>query len=91
MNRYSDELRSQVIKEFSEVKSYSLLAEKHNIPESTIYYWVRPSKPVNKAKEHFASTENKDLKKKLYESELENQILRELLKKTYQVVDIEKK
>lgn len=84
---YTNELKIKLINEVDEVGSISPVAKKHGIPASTIHNWIRSSgkKPVyksainNKSLKH----ENKRLKGKLQEAELELMILKDLLKKSY--------
>jgi len=52
--------------------------------ERTNRTWISNSKPHNIEK-HKVKIEVKDLKRKLADSELEIKVLKELLKKTYQV------
>jgi hypothetical protein len=84
--RYSPELRRQVLKDLEEIKDPGLVAKKLNIPVHAVYRFKREelSAPeVNKEKKI------KELNAELVRKELENKILRELLKKTYQVMPIE--
>ncbi len=79
---YSPELRAQVVKESIETDNTTLVAKKHNIPQKTVHNWVTKQvnkKSIDKTKSFkHIEKENKDLK-------LENQILKDLLKKTVQV------
>ena len=84
---YSKELKNKLMTEVDQVGSISPVAKKHGIPSSTIHNWIRASgrKPVFKSevKNKSLKDENKRLKKKLDESELELMILKDLLKKSY--------
>ena len=84
---YSKELKNKLILEVDDVGSISPVAKKHGIPASTIHNWIRTSgkKPVYKAeiKNKSLKDENKRLKGKLQEAELELMILKDLLKKSY--------
>jgi hypothetical protein len=86
LERYSPELRRQVLKDLNDLKSVPLVAKKHGIPVHAIYRF---------RKEDFHSPElNKDkkireLRSELDDKELEIKILRDLLKKTYQVMPTE--
>lgn len=93
---YTPEFVSQILKEIKEVGSSRIVAQKHNLPESTVYGWSKGKTPkvtgpVSIGKERFHESENKALKKLLTDKDLEISILRDLLKKTYQVFDTEKK
>ncbi len=81
---YTKSQKEQIIKEASDTGNISLVAKKHGIPKSTVVTWVSKTKPHNFEK-HRENTEVKDLRRKLADSELENKVLKELLKKTYQV------
>lgn len=84
--RYSPELRRQVLKDFNETKDAALVAEKLGIPIHVVYRFKREEQSapeINKDKKI------KELRTQLDEKELEVKILRELLKKTYQVMPIE--
>ena len=84
--RYSTELRRQVLKDLEELKSAPLVAKKHGIPVHAIY---RFKKEYQHAPEINKDKKIKELHSKLDEKELEIKILRDLLKKTYQVMPIE--
>jgi len=84
--RYSPELRRQVLKDLDELKLATLVAKKHGIPVHAIYRFKREeqySPELNKDKKI------KELRNQLDEKELEVRILRDLLKKTYQVIPTE--
>lgn len=84
--RYSPELRRQVLKDLDELKLATLVAKKHGIPVHAIYRFKREeqySPELNKDKKI------KELRNQLDEKELEVRILRDLLKKTYQVMPTE--
>lgn len=85
-NSYSPELRRQVLKDLEELKSVPLVAKKHGIPAHAIYRFKKDelhAPEVNKDKKI------RELRTQLDEKDLENKILRDLLKKTYQVMPIE--
>lgn len=85
-SKYSPELRAQVIKDFELTGDAKLVAAKHAIPEHAVYRIRREqlaTPEVSKDKKIRELTQ--DLQKK----DLENRILRELLKKTYQVMPID--
>ena len=79
---YSEELKEQVVKECIETNNYAAVSSKHDIPVTTIYGWIRRHK--NKQKKD--SRRNvKELKTELKDVKLENDILKELLKKSHQL------
>jgi transposase-like protein len=79
---YSEELKEQVVKECIETNNYAAVSSKHDIPVTTIYGWIRRHK--NKQKKD--SRRNvKELETELKDVKLENDILKELLKKSHQL------
>lgn len=79
---YSEELKGQVVKECIETNNYAAVSSKHDIPVTTIYGWIRRHK--NKQKKE--SRRNvKELESELKDVKLENEILKELLKKSNQL------
>ncbi len=76
------ELQEQVVKECIETNNYAAVSSKHNIPITTIYGWIRKHK--NKQTKESRSNV-KELKNELNDVKLENKILKELLKKSYQL------
>lgn len=79
---YNEELKNQVVKECIETNNYGAVSNKHDIPVTTVYGWIKKHK--NKVK----TQSKKGLKKlevELNDIKLENQILKELLKKSHQL------
>lgn len=97
-NKYSDELKDQIIRECQEVGNVAVVARRHEISSNTIHTWIRKYrergtakmlkkngfKDLNTMTEQLkkVSTENDQLKRLLAEKELELAILRELRDKT---------
>ncbi len=84
--KYSIELISQVLKDFSSTGDVNLASQKYGVPTHAIYRFRRDtlkSPEISKDKKIKKHTQE------LADKDLENQILRELLKKTYQVMPIE--
>lgn len=86
---HTQEFKDKIINEVEEVKSLSVVCKKHSLPVSTVATWI---KTRNKKIEYNLETskkdlkdENKNLKKKLLDTELELKIIKDLLKKTYQM------
>ena len=79
MKQYSLEFRSQLVKEANETRNIAMVARKHNLSVQTVYAWIRKSRapqgPESRSRIH-------ELEKELESSRLENEILKELLKKT---------
>lgn len=82
MKTYTKELKEQVLKEVKDTGNMALVARKHGISYPTVVSWVGSERkaPVRKRKK-----EQKQLESKLKDLELENRILKELLKKTNQI------
>lgn len=79
-SKFSEELKVQILKEVEEVGVIAMVAKKHAIDPKNIHNWLRVRK--NKPKLDQAR-ELRELRKKLEDAELENLVLKELLKKTY--------
>lgn len=81
IKKYSPELKAQVLKEIKETKNMALVARTHNIVYQTVVNWVYGERkaPIKKREK-----EKKEYEIRLQKLELENQILKELLKKTNQ-------
>ncbi len=85
--QYSQEFKEKIISEVKEIKSISVVCRKHKIPTTTVHGWLKKtSETINlksKVKNKDLKFENKTLRNKLADSELELMILKDLLKKTY--------
>jgi len=92
-NTYTQEFKQQIIKEAIETGNCSIVARRYDINPNVLARWVRENKNggtlSSSTNNIFASpdtkqveVENEKLKKLLGEKELENQILRELIKKS---------
>lgn len=87
---YSPEFKQQIVKEVLEVGNSSIVARKYDINQNIVSRWVRQSKnnDINRTVSRMPQDhkelliENEQLKKLLGKKELENEILRDLLKKT---------
>ncbi len=80
--KYSNELKLQVVKEIQEVGNISFVCKKHGLKPSTVHGWLK----AYNNKDHLDElAQLRKLKKELADSKLENTVLKELLKKTYQV------
>ena len=80
--QYSTEFKVQIIKEVKQINNVSFVARKHNICSKNIYNWIRSDSLKNNTSN---AQDNKKIKKELEEAKLELLILKDLLKKTYQV------
>ena len=83
--KYTKQEKQQILEEVKNTKNIVIVAKKHNIPTTTIHTWlhkIRHSSTVN----NDLSIENKQLKKTLADKDLEISVLKELLKKTCQVL-----
>jgi transposase-like protein len=75
---YSKKIKEQIIKECIETNNYNAVARKHGVPSNTVYTWVKRNKNRDNIKK---DKDIKSLEKELSEAKLENEILKELLKK----------
>jgi len=79
---YSEELKEQVVKECIETNNYGAVSSKHDIPIKTIYGWIKRHK--NKKKKE-GTKSIRELEKQLKDVKLENEILKDLFKKSHQL------
>ena len=80
VSKFSNELKEQVLAEIKEVGVVVTVANKHGISPKTIHNWMRATR--NKVQID-QSKEVRLLQRKLKDAELENLVLKELLKKTF--------
>ena len=83
---YTEEEKAIILEEVRTVKKISLVAKKHGIPTTTIHTWLKKSN-LNEKEQEISKEKYKKLQKKLSSAELENKILKDLLKKTVQIWD----
>lgn len=79
-SKYTVELKQQILDEVKEVGVVSTVAKKHGISSKTIHNWIYATQNKDKLDQ---GKELRALTKKLKDAELENLVLKELLKKTY--------
>ena len=84
--KYSPELVAQALNDLESTGDVNLVSQKYQIPNHAIYRFRRDKL---KAPEISKERKIKELSQKLADKDLENRILRELFKKTYQVMPIE--
>lgn len=82
MKRYDSEFKSQLIKEAQETGNVSMVARKHSVSIQTLSSWIRKAEAPSDT--DASRKKVRELKKELNASKLENEILKELLKKTNQ-------
>ena len=82
LKSYSAELKEQVVKECIETNNYGAVSSKHEIPITTIYGWIKSHKKKKKT-ESKKSAKRSEIE--LKDLQLENKILKELLKKSHQL------
>ena len=81
-NKYSEEIREQVVRECIETSNYSVVSRKYEILVTTICGWIKKEKEKTKQNNQKSK---KNYEKELRDLKLENRILKELLKKTHQL------
>lgn len=82
VKKYSKEERAQVLQEVKDTGNAALVARNRGIAYHTIAAWVR-SERLAPGRKHSESLQQ--MEKRLRDAELENRILKELLKKTNQL------
>lgn len=80
LNRVAPELKDQILREVREVGVVTTVAKKHGVSDKTIYNWIRASRGQE---QYDQFKELRLLKKQLKDLDLENRVLKSLLKKTY--------
>ncbi len=84
--RYSNEVKVQVLAEIKEVGSIEAVARKHGISGKTIQNWLRAERNKD-VHEHNKSV--RELEKTIAARDRQIEVLKSLLKKTYQVWNTE--
>lgn len=80
---HTKEFKNKLIKEAEETGNTKAVAEKYDVQPPTLYSWVRSLKNKDKSQ---AKKTIRQLEQELADSELEVQVLKELLKKTTQAL-----
>lgn len=80
---YTKEFKEQLVKEASEVGNIAMVAKRHSIDPSTLRYWMKMRRKTSRKPN--GDAELKELRSNLKDAQLENAILKELLKKTNQL------
>jgi transposase-like protein len=86
--KFSMEFKEQILREVTETGSVTLVAKKHGINSRNIYLWQSASKNSVQISEQ---RKVRELTKQVQEQALQIEVLKSLLKKTYQVWDNESK
>jgi transposase-like protein len=86
--RHPEDLRHRVAQECIDVGEIKSVAIKHGLSPKTVHKWVQNFKNADAIEDR---REFMKLKKQLADAHLENAVLKELLKKTYQVWNKEEK
>ena len=81
-NHRDQEFKAKILREIRETGNVALVARTHNLKYHTVTGWVRSERKAPAKKK---AKELKDQEIRLQKLELENRILKELLKKTNQV------
>lgn len=84
--KYSAELKAQVLAEYEETGNAKSIAAKHGLEAKQVWQWKAIAKARPEKEKEIAF---KKLKKELAESQLENSLLREIIKKTAMVMPID--
>lgn len=88
MKRYDSDFKVQILNEVKEVGSVEAVARKHQVSGKTIHNWLRAerNKDVNESNKQV-----RQLEKIIHERDQQIEVLKSLLKKTYQVWNNEEK
>lgn len=84
--KWTKETKENAVKDFVQTGNAAAVSKKYGTTPKTLYNWKWALQAHAKS---VPQNDLKQLKKQLEDKELENQILRELLKKTYQVMPID--
>ena len=87
MKQYAKEFKEQIVKEIQEVGNISLVCKKHGLKTSTAHGWLNGVKNKDKIIEQKMI---RQMQKKMKDQELEIEVLKALLKKTYPLWNNEK-
>ncbi len=75
--RYTDEFKKQVVDLHQAGSSVSYLSREYGVSNVTIYKWIKEFSPVKVSqKEEVTSKEYENMKKRIAELEMENEILK---------------
>lgn len=98
--KYSKELKEQITQEIREVGNITAVARKHGISPSTLHGWIYHQKvkagSISEIRKELSAKDEqaeevKKLKKQLDRKDLEIRIMKDLLKKTYQIFPTDEK
>lgn len=84
MGEYSKEFREQLMKEARETGNAALVARRHGVKVTRLYSWIQQAKGKKESSKGKGKSVHA-LEQQLAAKERENEILKELLKKTNQV------
>lgn len=87
-SKYSTDEKFKIIQEAKDSGNIAATAKRYNVSDVTIHGWIRKlitNKNSKKVAIDSSALEIKKLKKQLNDKELENSILKELVKKTVQI------
>ena len=82
VSNYTNELKDQVIKEVQETGSIQVVAKKHGLIPRTVHNWMHGFKTKDKMIEQ---KKMRELTREVVDLRLQNELLKDLLKKTVQV------
>ncbi len=84
--KYTEQEKKQILEEVKSTKNIVVVAKKYNIPTTTIHTWLHRLRNLSVVNNNDLAIENKQLKKTVVDKDLEISVLKELLKKTCQVL-----
>lgn len=75
--RYTDEFKKQIVDFYQADSSVSYLSREYGVSNVTIYKWIKELSPVKVSeKEEITYKEYENMKKRIAELEMENEILK---------------
>lgn len=84
---YTDLEKQQILEEVKNTGNVAAVAKKNKMPAGTIHTWLHQGKKNLPNSQPNQNKLLKEAKVRINDLELENKILKELLKKTYQIWD----
>ena len=87
MATFTKEFKEQIVKEVHELGNVSLVCRKHGLKNSTVHGWLYGDKNKDQISEQKL---NRVLQKKIKDQQMEIEVLKALLKKTYPLWNTEK-
>ena len=79
MKRYSDKEKAEILKEIKNAGNIRAVCQKRGISHATAHNWLKKATLINSEENY--SAEQRQLKKKIEKLELQNAVLKDLVKR----------